>query len=66
MSRILCFCAIFLLFNACEKRSDKAAVKEEGAPSSYSHLKGLEWLIGKWVDKDENLRGGFRGKLGQK
>ncbi len=25
------------------------------APLVYDHLKGLEWLIGKWVDKDEDV-----------
>jgi hypothetical protein len=24
------------------------------APRLYEHLKGLEWLIGKWLDKDDN------------
>lgn len=23
-------------------------------PSNYEHLKGLEWMIGSWVDKDDN------------
>jgi len=34
-----------------------AGVKEEEAPvvaQAYEHLKELEWLIGEWVDADEN------------
>ena len=34
-----------------------ASVREEEAPvvaPSYEHLKELEWLIGEWVDADEN------------
>ena len=28
---------------------------KEGAPSSYEHLKPLEWMIGHWVDKDDKV-----------
>lgn len=36
-----------------------ASVKEEEVPRSapsYEHLKDLEWLIGEWIDADENGR----------
>lgn len=30
------------------------SVREEECSSSYEHLKDLEWLIGDWIDKDDN------------
>jgi len=30
------------------------SVKEEECSVGYEHLKDLEWLIGEWIDKDEN------------
>ncbi len=30
------------------------SVKEEESSVGYQHLKELEWLIGEWIDKDEN------------
>lgn len=29
-------------------------VKPEPPPSNYEHLKELEWMIGSWIDQDEN------------
>jgi hypothetical protein len=28
---------------------------KESAPSSYEQLKPLEWMIGRWVDKDDKV-----------
>lgn len=30
------------------------SVREEEGSVSYQHLKDLEWLIGEWIDRDEN------------
>ncbi len=35
-----------------DRVTDKA---KEGAPSSYEQLKPLEWMIGRWVDKDDKV-----------
>jgi uncharacterized protein (TIGR02246 family) len=35
-----------------DRVTDKA---KEGAPSSYEQLKPLEWMIGSWVDKDDDV-----------
>ncbi|MCL4552777.1 MAG: SgcJ/EcaC family oxidoreductase [Candidatus Marsarchaeota archaeon] len=31
------------------------SVKEEESSAAYQHLKDLEWLIGEWIDRDENV-----------
>jgi uncharacterized protein (TIGR02246 family) len=33
---------------------EETAPPPEPAPSSYEHLKELEWMIGSWIDQDEN------------
>ena len=35
-----------------DRVTDKA---KEAAPSRYEQLKPLEWMIGRWVDKDDNV-----------
>lgn len=37
-------------------------VEAENPPSNYEHLKGLEWLVGEWVDEDEDVEIKMRGK----
>jgi uncharacterized protein (TIGR02246 family) len=34
---------------------DRVTEKEGEAPSHYEQLKPLEWMIGRWVDKDDNV-----------
>lgn len=35
-------------------KGDESKVEE--APSHYEQLKGLEWLVGEWVDQDEDVK----------
>lgn len=47
------FMAAMLLFCVACERSEKH-VADGSAPSNYKHLKELDWLVGKWVDKDDD------------
>jgi uncharacterized protein (TIGR02246 family) len=33
---------------------EESAAPDEPPPSNYEHLKELEWMIGSWIDQDEN------------
>lgn len=35
---------------------DRVSEEEAAAPSNYEKLRGLEWMIGTWVDKDDQAR----------
>lgn len=35
---------------------DRVTDEAPEAPSHYEQLKSLEWLVGRWVDQDENVR----------
>jgi hypothetical protein len=53
--------ALLLLLSSCEKK-EELKVNVMTVPSNYEHLQGLEWLIGKWVDKEDDSEVIMQGK----
>lgn len=56
MNRLSTFFLIIILTCSCNREKPQTAtLNKETAISHYDHLKDLEWLVGQWIDKENDI-----------